>query len=276
MTMNKKVALIPGASRPVGRAIAHAFGKEGFSLVLPVFDDWPDSNREMIEEFNQCGYRFICQPCDLTKPDDVRKLLSFIEVHVGRLHFLINNIERGGMPVVHGSYELQVNSSQWQLEFETTIKSKWELFQRSIPLIQKSGGGSVTNISSISGKIGRSGPASYLFNDGYSCANRAIKTLTETWAREAGPSIRVNEAMIGLVRGRHGENTRGWKLLSSAQQEALINHTLLKRTAHPEEIADVVYYLAVKASYVTGCRLLVDGGYHLGGEMVAELPPGVL
>ncbi len=276
MNINGKVALIPGASRPVGRAIAHTFGKEGIHLALPIFDDWPDSNAEMVEEFNRCGYSFVCHQCNLTETEEVRELVSFIEAHYGKLHFLVNNIERGGMPIVHGSYDHPVNRSQWQLEFDTTVKSKWELYQRSMPLIQRSGGGSVTNISSIAGKIGRSGPASYLFNDGYSCANRGVKSLTETWAREAGPSIRVNEAMIGLVKGRHGEGTRGWKLLSSSQQDALLTHTLLKRTAHPEEIADVVFYLAVKASYVTGCQLLVDGGYLLGGEISTEMPPTAL
>jgi 3-oxoacyl-[acyl-carrier protein] reductase len=276
MINSDHVALIPGASRPVGRAIAHAFGQSGIHLVLPLIDDWPESNAEMIDQFTDCGYTFISPECDLTKTDEVKELISSIQAAFGRLDFLVNNIERGGMPVVHGSYDQPVNKDQWQLEFDTTLRAKWELFQRSRPLILASGGGSVTNISSIAGVIGRSGPASYLFNDGYSCANRSIKSLTETWARETGPSIRVNEVMLGLVQGRHGENTRGWEVLSSAQQEALKNHTLLKRTAHPDEIADIVYYLAVKATYVTGCQLVVDGGYRLGGEQTTELPPGVL
>lgn len=276
MIMNEKVALIPGASRPVGRAIAHAFGRQGVHLVLPAIDDWPESNTEMIQEFTDSGYTFVCHPCNLTRTEEIKELISLIHKQFGRLHFLVNNIERGGMPVVHGSYDQPVNKSQWQLEFDTTVRAKWDLFQRTLPLILESGGGSVTNISSIAGRIGRSGPASYLFNDGYSCANRGIQSLTETWARQAGPSIRVNEVMLGLVQGRHGENTRGWKLLSPEQQEGLIDHTLLKRTAHPDEIADIVYYLAVKASYVTGCQLVVDGGYCLGGEKTEELPPGVL
>ena len=276
MINNHRVALIPGAGRPVGRAIAHAFGQAGIHLVLPLIDDWPESNTEMVNQFTDCGYTFINPRCDLTKADEVKKLLSLIQADFGRLDFLVNNIERGGMPIVHGSYDQQVNKDQWQLEFDTTLKAKWELFQRAKPLILSDGGGSVTNISSIAGIIGRSGPASGLFSDGYSCANRAIKSLTETWARETGPSIRVNEVMIGLVQGRHGENTRGWGLLSAAQQEDLRNHTLLKRTAHPDEIAEIVYFLAVKATYVTGCQLVADGGYCLGGETITELPPGVL
>ncbi|MEE4166385.1 MAG: SDR family oxidoreductase [Desulfocapsaceae bacterium] len=274
MNNTAKIALVPGASRPFGRAVAHAFGKAGISLALPYIDDWPGSVDDMLRDFSQCGYTFSPHRCELTKPDEVRELISAIEKQFGGLHYLINNIERGGMPVVHGSYDRTVNKSQWQLELDTTLKAKWELYRHSLPLIKQSGGGSITNISSIAGRTGRCGPASYLFSDGYSAANRAVQSLTESWAREAGPSIRVNEVMVGLVRGRHAENTRGWGLLSDDQQKALIEHTILKRTADPGEIADLVYYLAVRASYVTGSVTVADGGYCLGGEGVAEMMPG--
>jgi 3-oxoacyl-[acyl-carrier protein] reductase len=274
MNSDKKVVLIPGASRPLGRAIAHAFGRTGMSLILPYIEDWPGSFEDMVHDFTRNGYAFHPHPCDLTKPDEITEFISIIEEQFGCLDYLVSNIERGGMPVVHGSYDRPVNKSQWQLEFDTTLRAKWELFHRCLPLMLKSGGGSITNISSIAGKTGRSGPASYLFSDGYSAANRGIQSLTETWAREAGPTIRVNEIMVGLVQGRHGENTRGWNLLSSAQKEALIGHTLLKRTARPEEIAELVYYLAVKASYVTGSVIVADGGYRLGNEGVSDMPAG--
>lgn len=276
MNINNKVALIPGAGRPVGRAIADLFGKNGAHLVLPCFDDWPDANNEMEAAFAEQGYSYSCYPCDLTSSTDVKDLISGVSSQFGALHYLINNIERGGMPIVHGSYDHPLNKSQWQLEFDTTVKAKWELFQRALPLIVESGGGSVTNISSIAGIIGRSGPASYLYNDGYSCANRGLQLLTETWAREASPAVRVNEVMLGLVQGRHGENTRGWDLLSPEQRESLIHHTLLHRTAHPVEIAELVYFISVQASYVTGSRLVADGGYRLGGEKTVGMPQTVL
>ena len=276
MNGDKNVVMIPGASRPLGRAVAHAFGRAGMSLVLPYIDDWSGAFEDMVSDFTRNGYTFFPHPCNLTEADEVREFISIIEERFGFLHYLVNNIERGGMPVVHGSYDRTINKSQWQLEFDTTLKAKWELFQRCLPLILKSGGGSITNISSIAGRTGRSGPASYLFSDGYSAANRGIQSLTETWAREAGPTVRVNEVMVGLVQGRHGENTRGWDLLSSARQEALIEHTLLKRTARPEEIADLVYYIGVRASYVTGSVIVADGGYSLGSEAVSDMPAGEL
>ncbi len=272
----EKVVIIPGASRPLGRAVAHAFGSAGISLVLPYIDDWPGSVEDMVYDFSRSGYCFFPHPCNLAQPGETREFIAAIEERFGCLHYLVNNIERGGMPVVHGSYNRSVNRSQWQLEFDTTLKAKWELGHRCLPLIRESGGGSITNISSIAGRTGRSGPAAYLFSDGYSAANRGIQSLTETWARQAGPTVRVNEVMVGLVQGRHAEQTRGWDLLPPASQEALLEHTLLRRTARPGEIADLVYYLGVKASYVTGSVVVADGGYCLGGEAAVDMPPGDL
>ena len=93
------------------------------------------------------------------------------------------------------------------------------------------------NLSSIAAIVGRSGPAAPVFNDGYAAASRAVSLLTETWAREAAPEVRVNEIMVGFVDTRHGPGTRGWGLLSEAEEQAIRDHTLLGRTG---SIADVV------------------------------------
>lgn len=276
MDLSDFVVLVPGASRPVGRAIAHRFAAGGARLVLPVFHDWPQSTIEMEQDFTAAGYRFRIHRCDLTQPAEVAELFATITANEAGLDCVINNIERGGMPIVHGSYELVHNRDQWHLEMETTLRAKWLLFHHGLPLLKTSRCGSVVNISSIAGIIGRSGPASLLFNDGYSAANRGISALTEQWAREAAPAVRVNEVMLGLIRGRHAEQTKGWQILSETQRRALLDHTLLQRTGTPEEITEAVYFLAVTGSFITGCTIRVDGGYCLGGEPVVPMPPGVL
>ena len=101
------------------------------------------------------------------------------------------------------------NMDQWDIEFDTTVKAKWLLFHHLFPLLTKESGGAVVNISSIAGITGRSGPAAVFFNDGYSAANKAIQSFTETWARQAAPAVRVNELVLGLIESRHGEGTRG-------------------------------------------------------------------
>ena len=136
--------------------------------------------------------------------------------------------------------------------------------------------GAVVNISSIAGICGRSGPAACFLNDGYSAANRAVQGLTENWAREAAPNIRVNELMLGLINRRHGENTRGWAALSDRQRQDLLEHTLLDRLGNPQEVAEAVYFLSVEATFMTGSTIRMDGGYILGGDTVPPLPPGIL
>jgi 3-oxoacyl-[acyl-carrier protein] reductase len=275
MNLQGKTVLIPGASRPIGRRIARLFARKGANLVLPWFD-WPESVTEMQEEFAGVDGDIFSMECDLRDHSKVKLLADGIQQRFSSLDYLINNIERGGMPVVHGSYEHEHNYEQWQLEMDTTLKAKWNLYHCMLPLLRASAGGSVVNISSIAGLTGRSGPAACFFNDGYSAANRAIQSFTQTWAREASPTIRVNEAMIGLVTGRHGDATRGWSVVSDREKQALLDHTLLDRLGTPEEIASVVYFLAVEATFMTGSVVCVDGGYILGNDRVPEMPPGIL
>ena len=176
------------------------------------------------------------------------------------------------MPVVHGEY----TSEQWDLELETTLKAKRWVFHHALPLLKKSGSGTVINISSIAGLVGRSGPAGLIFNDGYSAANRAIGLLTENWARMGAPEVRVNELMLGFFETRHAQGTRGWALLTPAQQQAIIDHTLLGRSGSKEDLLKAVNFLLSEADYLTGATIRLDGGYLLGGEQVPPMPPGVL
>jgi 3-oxoacyl-[acyl-carrier protein] reductase len=273
--LRDKTVLVPGASRPVGRAIARKFASHGATLMLPVYD-WPESVSEMEEEFTKAGFNFFTFPADLRKKEQVLDLREFINIQTQSLDFLINNIERGGMPVVHGSYDLSLNENQWDVEFDTTVKAKWLLFHHMLPLMQKRTGGAVVNISSIAGITGRSGPAAVFFNDGYSAANKAIGIFTETWAREAAPFIRVNELMLGLIQNRHGEGTRGWTSLSDQEKQYIADEILLERTGFPQEVADTTYFLAVEATYITGACLRMDGGFTLGGNRVPPMPTGIL
>jgi 3-oxoacyl-[acyl-carrier protein] reductase len=275
MQLQGKTALIPGASRAIGRAIARKLAREGVNLILPTFD-WPDSIQEMEEEFKGLDVDVLIPPVDLREQKQVQEMLATIQHRFGALHILVNNIERGGMPIVHGSYDHAHNHDQWELEINTTLKAKWLLFHHCLPLMKQSGTGAIVNISSISGLIGRSGPAALLFNDGYSAANRAISSFTETWAREAAPQIRVNELILGLIQHRHGEGTKGWSTLNDEDKQRLLTHTLLQRTGTAEEVATAALFLIRDADFMTGSVLRMDGGFCLGGELVPEMPAGIL
>lgn len=275
MSLEGKTVLIPGASRPIGRAIAKKFANQGATLILPVFD-LAESILDMKTEFQAAQFNFICISADLRNKAEVKHLAETVHTRFGSLDFLINNIERGGMPIVHGSYDHPHNESQWDLEIETTMKAKWLLYHFLFDLMKSRSGGAVVNISSIAAVNGRSGAAAPFFNDGYSAANLAIRSFTETWAKESAPNIRVNELLVGLIKSRHGEGTRGWELLSDQEKNAIYQTILLKRTGFPEEVAAATYFLAVEAQYITGSVLKIDGGFTLGGGIVPCMPPGVL
>jgi 3-oxoacyl-[acyl-carrier protein] reductase len=207
---------------------------------------------------------------DLRQADEVREMAVRIKAEYGRLDILINNIERGGMPIVHGPY----TPEQWELEMSTTLRAKWLVFQETLPLLKKSAQGAVVNISSIAGLIGRAGPAGLIFNDAYAAANRAVSSFTETWARQAAPRVRVNELMLGFIESRHAEGTRGWEMLNDEERQAIIERSLLVRSGCRAEVSRAVLFLVRDATYMTGSVMTMDGGFHLGHDAAAGMPPG--
>ncbi len=270
MELNNKVALVLGAIKGIGKGIGLALANEGVKVVLNYYD-WEESLDELKKDFAKTGKDYLIVKTNMLETKKIPGLIRKAVDHFGRLDILINNIERGGWPVVHGSYVQE----QWDMEMATTLRAKWWVFDSALPYLKASGNGIVINLSSIAGIVGRSGPANYIFNDGYAAANRAVSLLTETWARIGAPQVRVNEIMLGIVETRHGEKTRGWGLLSEEQKQSLIDHTLLARTGAIDDVVKAVKFIIKDASFMTGIILRLDGGYILGGEKVKPMPKGV-
>ena len=271
MEIKGKVALVLGAVKGIGKGIGLALAQKGAKVALNYFD-WEESLEEMQQDFAKTGLDHLIIRTNLIRTDKIPDLIKDVVDHFGRLDILINNIERGGWPVVHGPYFQE----QWDLEMETTLRAKRWVFEYALPHLKASGDGVVINLSSIAGIVGRSGPAGYIFNDGYAAANRGISLLTETWARIGAPEVRVNEIMLGFVETRHGAKTRGWELLTADQKQAVVDHTLLERTGTIEDVVKAVLFIIKEAPFITGSILRLDGGYTLGGEKVALMPKGVL
>jgi len=271
MELKNKVALVLGAVKGIGKGIGLALAREGAKVALNYFD-WEESLDELKKDFAKTGRDYLIRRTDLLKTDKIQGLIKNVVDHFGRLDILINNIERGGWPVVHGPYVQE----QWDLEMATTLRTKRWVLESALPHLKSSGDAVVINLSSISAIVGRSGPASFIFNDGYASANRGISLLTETWARMGAPEVRVNEIMLGLVETRHGGNTRGWGLLSDEQKAAIIDHTLLARIGTIADVVKAVLFIIKDAPFMTGSVVRLDGGYVLGGDKVESMPKGVL
>lgn len=276
MKLKNTTALVTGATKGIGLAIARTLSAKGVRLVLPWYEEGHIDSKKFRYEFGHESKRHLLIQTDLRSAEDIQKLVASVKKQTKSLDILINNIERGGMPIVHGAYDREVNREQWQLELDTTLLAKRLVFEGFLPLLKKARQASVINISSIAGLTGRSGPASLIFSDGYASANRAISSLTRTWARIGAPSVRVNELMLGIIDTRHGKGTRGWETLSSKQRKKILRHTLLQRTGTPEDVADTVLFLLNRADFMTGATVVLDGGYMLGGEDVQPMPEGTI
>jgi len=271
MDLTNKVALVLGSIKGIGKAVGLDLANSGANVVY-TYHDWQESLGSLKADVETTGSDSWIAEVDLLDTDAIGALVGGVIDRFGRLDILINNIERGGWPVVHGNYV----QSQWDLELATTLRAKQWVFNACLPHLKASGNGVAINFSSIAGMVGRSGPAAYLFNEGYAAANRGIALLTETWARLGAPEVRVNEIMLGIFETRHAEKTRGWGLLSDAQKEALLDHTLLARTGRHDDIIRAVRFIIENAPFMTGSVLRLDGGYVLGGEKVPPMPEGVV
>ncbi len=272
MQIKGKVALVLGAVKGIGKAIGLSLASEGAHLVL-TRHDWEDSFDSMENDFNQSQAEYTIINADLRNIQDIEHMAQVIKEKYGRLDILINNIERGGWPIVHGEYV----EDQWDLEIETTLKAKRWVFESVFHLLKQSDDAVVINLSSIAGIVGRSGPAALVFNDAYALANRGVSSLTETWARMGAPDIRVNEIMLGIFETRHAQGTRGWKeVLTDEQKASLIDHTLVKRTGTLDDVVKACLFLIKDAPYMTGSVLRLDGGFILAAEPVPPMPKGIV
>lgn len=273
MTINKtgRTALVLGAIKGIGKGIALDLARSGLRVALTYYD-WEESLDDLRKDFDAFGEGCLILKADLRDDRQVREMVQKTVERFGRIDILINNIERGGWPVVHGEY----TPEQWDLEMGTTLRAKQWVFQAALPYLIDSDAGVVINFSSIAAIVGRSGPAGLVFNEGYSAANRGISLLTETWARIGAPHVRVNEVMLGLMQTRHAEETRGWGLLTPEQRSALMDHTLVGRTGTVADVVAAVRFIIDQAPFMTGSVLRLDGGYVLGGEKIVPMPRGVV
>ena len=272
MDLNGKVALVLGAIKGIGKEIGLALAAAGVNVALNYYD-WEEELEGLKQDFAETGQEHLIVQTNLLDGDKIPGLVQDVIDRFGRLDILINNIERGGWPVVHGPYDVQ---DQWDLEMATTLRAKRWVFECALHYLKASRDGVVINISSIAAIVGRSGPADLIFNEGYSAANRGVSLLTETWARMGAPRVRVNEIMLGFFETRHGAKTMGWNFLTEAHKKALIDHTLLQRFGTVEDVVKTVLFVVKEASFMTGAVLRLDGGYVLGGDKVGEMPKGVL
>lgn len=244
MKLKNKVAIITGASRGIGKATAILFAKEGARVVVNYEKRLMDAEKVVSVIGNT---KAIAIQADVSKEDDVKRLVSETIKKFGKIDVLINNagaVFRGG--------NWKPNIDNWHMAMDVNLTSAWLMIREVAPIMIKSGSGSIVNISSIYGLLGE---ASVL---AYSSAKGGLITLTKSFAKELAPIIRINAVAPGNVMTDMTKKA-GEKLIKFFEQQ-----TPLKRSAEPDEVARAILFLASDdASFITGELLVIDGGYSL-------------
>jgi 3-oxoacyl-[acyl-carrier protein] reductase len=252
--LNGKTALVVASSQGLGKAIAKSLVNEGTNVMLASrnVEQLKDVETELAA-MNKGKVSFI--RCDITSPEDIKKMVEQTKSEFGGLDILINNA--GGPPA--GSFE-DMTDEHWQNAFELNLLSYIRVIREALPLLKEKGG-KIINIASSS--IKEPIPGLILSNT----FRTGIVGLSKTLATEFAPfNILVNTVGPGRIatdRVKHLDEVNAAKTgLSREKVEELEKETIpLQRYGKPEEFANVVTFLVSDAnSYMTGSSFLVDGG----------------
>jgi NAD(P)-dependent dehydrogenase (short-subunit alcohol dehydrogenase family) len=250
MRLQDKIAIVTGAASGIGRATALLFASEGARLVLN------DIDREGLEAvLNKAGRdKARAVVGNVVEEDTARRLAQEAMSAFGRIDVLVNN---AGIHMARDIIDMTVD--EWDRLMNINLKSMFLCCKHIVPQMLKQKKGSIVNLASISSFIGQEfeGASTFAYNITKAGALQLTKSLATRYAAEG---IRVNCVCPGNVetniihRGTKDEVAEFWRLASRAEP--------MGRNAQPEEIANAILFLASdEASFVTGCPLLVDGGY---------------
>jgi len=246
MRLQNKVAIVSGGARDIGRSISVKLAKEGAKVVVNYYDSIEDGNTTM-DAIKAVGGEAILVQGDMTKKTDVDKVVAESQAAFGKeIHVLANVV--GG--IVARKMLAEMDEDFLNLVMRLNVNSTFLMSQAVVPHMPK--GGSIVNFASQAARDGGGGGSW-----AYAASKGAVMTFTRSLAKELGPKgIRVNALNPGLI------NTAFHDTFSKDEVRAKIaGMTALGREGHPDEVADVVAYLASdEASFLNGVNLDVNGG----------------
>lgn len=245
MRLAGKVALVTGAARGIGKAIALALAKEGCDLVVGDLDEL--GIRRVAQEIVDLGRKALPVRVDVASLEDVKRVFSLVVEEFGKLDILVNNagIIKRGTIADHKDEDLE-------LVMAVNFKGTYYCCREAARIMKLQNWGRIINISSVAGKIGDIASA-----PSYGPSKAAVNALTKSLARELAPfGITVNAVAPHAIET---EMTAEW---TEEKRRAMIAQIPLGRMGKPEEVAAAVVFLASPdASFITGEILDVNGGY---------------
>ena len=250
LTLTDKVAVVTGASRGIGRAIAELFAREGATVAI--CGRKAETLALAAAEMKDCAGRVYPLVCHVGRAADIRQLVDTTQEEFGKIDILVNNAATN----IAQEPVLQVDEGKFDKMIEINLKSAFRLIQAVAPGMCQRGGGSIINIASIAGLRPQ------FHGMLYSMTKAALIMMTQSYALELGPmGVRVNAIAPGLVQTVLSEYF--WK--DEGKMLQAIDGQPIKHLGQPREIAEVALLLASdRGSYLTGQTLVVDGGRLLG------------
>jgi len=241
-----RTAIVTGASRGIGRAIATLLAEEGAAVV--VVSRSPEDLASVVDDITAHGGRAIAVAADVTQDDAAQRIVDATLAEFGGLDVLVNNA--GGNSFMSPLQTMRF--SGWQKTMVLNLDSTVRLIQAALPALIAGGHGSIVNVSSVTALRG-----SPLMSH-YGAAKAAMISLTQSLALEvATQGVRVNALVPGWVE----TDLTGFLRTDEALEETVIGRVPMGRWGRPEELAQAALFLAGDASsFVTGQSLVVDGG----------------
>lgn len=241
---DKKVVLVTGGTRGIGRKIAEKYAENGYNLVLNYVSDNTDID-EIKNEFVKYNNEVLILKADVSKYDECEKLVKEAIEKFGKIDVLVNNsgITKDGLIAI-------MKEENFNKVIDVNLKGTFNMCRNVIPYMVKKKNGNIVNVSSVVGIAGNAGQSNY------SASKAGIIGFTKSIAKElSARNIRVNAVAPGFI------DTDMTSVLTDKVKENIYSQIPLKRMGEAKEVANVVYFLSSdESSYITGQVINVDGG----------------
>ena len=247
--LSGKVAVVNGASRGIGEAIARGLASCDAQVLLSSRS--LESVQEVADSIVAEGGKAVAMACHAGRMREIGELFDFVRKEFGRLDILINNAATN--PYYGPAADLPPDA--FDKTVDVNLKGPYYMMSRAIPLMIDSGGGSIVNVASIVALVTMAGQAPYAMT------KAGLVSLTRSFAKEyGGNGIRVNAILPGIVETKFAEALTG-----DPRVQKWISHLPIARAGQPADmVSGVLYLVSDGAAYTTGTTLVMDGGATLG------------